>query len=467
MGPLKSLDLPESDAQTTHAASPEASHAASRAAFHGTSRPRWRWWLWLLALVVLAGGFWYYRGTRSSAQTAGVNSANAAGKGKAGGPAANFSVPVVVATAQNGDLPVYFNGLGTVTAFNTVTVHSRVDGQLISIAFKEGQFVHQGNLLGQIDPRAFQVALEQAQGQLAKDEAQRRDAQVNFERYKTLFEEGIAPKQQMDTQQAQLGQFEGAIKTDQATINSAKLQLSYSRITAPISGRIGLRLVDVGNMVHANDPNGLLVITQLQPISVIFSLPQDQLPPVATKLRSGAQLPVEAYDRDDTAKIATGKLATIDNQIDIATGTFKLKAIFSNENNVLFPNQFVNVHLLVDIKRNLTIVPTVAILRGPQGPYVYAVENGNTAKIRNVSIAMATNNSTGLTDGLHPGDVVVIDGHDKLQDGSKVNATSSSGVSSGVSNGGDARTPGAPVPAPQGRSHSGSPSTGQPAGAPR
>src|ERR1700682_4897149 len=392
MGPLKSLDLPESDAQTTHAASPEASHAASRAAFHGTSRPRWRWWLWLLALVVLAGGFWYYRGTRSSAQTAGVNSANAAGKGKAGGPAANFSVPVVVATAQNGDLPVYFNGLGTVTAFNTVTVHSRVDGQLISIAFKEGQFVHQGNLLGQIDPRAFQVALEQAQGQLAKDEPQRRDAQVNFERYKTLFEEGIAPKQQMDTQQAQLGQFEGAIKTDRATIDSAKLQLSYSRVTAPISGRIGLRLVDAGNMVHASDPGGLLVITQLQPISVIFSLPQDQLPQVAAKLRGGAKLPVDAFDRDNTDKIASGSLASIDNQIDTTTGTYKLKALFSNEDNSLFPNQFVNVHLLVDIKKNLTVVPTAAIQRGPQGTYVYAVDNTNTVKYNTSPFAQLTKN---------------------------------------------------------------------------
>jgi multidrug efflux system membrane fusion protein len=266
-------------------------------------------------------------------------------------------VPVVVAAAQHGDLPVYFNGLGTVTAFNTVTVRSRVDGQLVSVAFKEGQFVHEGDLLAQIDPRPFQVQLEQAQGQLAKDQAQRKDAEVNFERYKLLFKEGVIPQQQLDTQGALVGQSDGAITSDQSQIDNAKLQLTYSRITAPISGRIGLRLVDAGNIVHASDTNGLLVITQLQPISVIFSLPQDQLPQVNAKLRAGVQLPVDAYDRDDTAKIASGKLQTIDNQIDPTTGTYKLKYMFSNENNALFPNQFVNVHLVVDTSATLSSFP--------------------------------------------------------------------------------------------------------------
>jgi multidrug efflux system membrane fusion protein len=330
-------------------------------------------------------------------------------------------VPVVVATAQHGDVPIYFSGLGTVTAFNTVTVHSRVDGQLISVAFKEGQFVHQGDVLAQIDPRPFQVVLEQAEGALAKDQAQRKDAETNFERFKLLFNEGVIPKQQLDTQQAQVGQFDGAIKTDQAMIDSAKLQLSFTHITAPISGRIGLRLVDAGNMVRATDPGGLLVITQLQPISVVFSLPQDQLPQVVAKLRAGGQLPVNAFDRDDTAKIASGTLASIDNQIDTTTGTYKLKATFSNDNNILFPNQFVNVHLLVDTKRNLTVVPVTAIQRGPQGTYVYAVDKNNVAKIHTVTVAQSTNEDAGLSSGLNPGDTVVIDGQDKLQDGSQVN----------------------------------------------
>src|SRR6202790_1061164 len=411
MAHLKSMDLPEPI---------DREEAAPRPAL----RPaKGRWWIWLLVLGILAAGIWYYRGGHSKTQAENSN-ANAPGTpggyGQNGAPGFNPIVPVVVATAQHGDVPIYFTGLGTVTAFNTVTVHSRVDGQLISVAFKEGQFVHQGDLLAQIDPRPFQVILEQAEGALAKDQAQRKDAEANFERFKLLFAEGVIPKQQMDTQQAQVGQFDGAIKTDQAMMNSAKLQLSFTHITAPISGRIGLRLVDAGNMVHASDAGGLLVITQLQPISVVFSLPQDQLPQVVAKLRAGGQLPVAAYDRDDTAKIASGTLTSIDNQIDTTTGTYKLKATFSNDNNILFPNQFVNVHLLVDTKRNLTVVPVTAIQRGPQGTYVYAVDHNNVAKIRTVIVAQSTNENAGLSSGLNSGDTVVIDGQDKLQDGSQV-----------------------------------------------
>jgi membrane fusion protein, multidrug efflux system len=418
MGHLKAVDFPE---QGTHAGPSAGPQAPS---------PKRRAWVWVLALAVLALGVWYYRSTRATSQA--QDPATAAAKGRAGAGSGSFVVPVVAAAALRGDLPVYFNGLGTVTAFNTVTVHSRVDGQLVSVAFKEGQFVHQGDLLAQIDPRPFQVQLEQAEGQLAKDEAQRKDAEVNYERFKLLFKEGVIPQQQLDTQAALVGQFDGAIRSDQGQIDNAKLQLVYCRITAPISGRVGLRLVDAGNIVHATDASGLLVITQLQPISVIFSLPQDQLPPVVAKLRAGAELPVEAYDRDDTARIATGKLATIDNEIDVTTGTYKLKAVFSNENNILFPNQFVNVHLLVDVKRNLTIIPTAAIQRGPQGTYVYAVANGNTAKIHVVTIAQVTGNNVGLSSGLEPAELVVVDGQDKLQDGSKVNPTNSSGSTVGA-----------------------------------
>jgi multidrug efflux system membrane fusion protein len=431
MAHLKSMDLPEPVATEEAAPRPAKS----------------RWWIWLVILGIVAVGIWYYRGGHSKTEaenSSATGPAAAGGRGQYGTPGFNPIVPVVVATALHGDVPIYFMGLGTVTAFNTVTVHSRVDGQLVSVAFKEGQFVHQGDVLAQIDPRPFQVVLEQAEGALAKDQAQRKDAETNFERFKLLFNEGVIPKQQLDTQQAQVGQFDGAIKTDQAMIDSAKLQLSFTHITAPISGRIGLRLVDAGNMVHATDPGGLLVITQLQPISVVFSLPQDQLPQVVAKLRAGGQLPVMAYDRDDTAKIASGTLASIDNQIDTTTGTYKLKAVFSNDNNILFPNQFVNVHLLVDTKRNLTVVPVTAIQRGPQGTYVYVVEHNNVAKIHTVTVAQSTNENAGLSSGLNPGDTVVIDGQDKLQDGSQVNPNFGTPRRAASPNAGN--NPGTPAP---------------------
>jgi multidrug efflux system membrane fusion protein len=419
---------------------------------------RSRRWFWVVALAVLIGiGFWYFRGSHASTEAQGPATPGGATKGQGrGAGAGGFVVPVVVATAQRGDLPVYFNGLGTVTAFNTVTVHSRVDGQITKINFQEGQFVHQGDSLLEIDARPYQVQLEQAEGQLAKDQAQLRDVQVNYDRYQLLYKEGVIPKQQLDTQGAQVGQFEGAIKGDQGLIDSAKLQLVYSRVIAPISGRIGLRLVDVGNIVHASDTNGLLVITQLQPIAVIFSLPQDQLPQVATKLQRGEPMVVDAYDRDDTSKIESGKLLTIDNQIDTTTGTYKLKAVFNNDKNLLFPNQFVNVHLLADVKKNLVIVPAPAIQRGPQGTYVYVVENGNTAKIQPVTMAQSTANNVGLSAGLNAGDVVVVDGQDKLQDGSKVNPSTSPAGTPNAQNGNE--TPQAAPPQP-GNPQQGAPGT--------
>ncbi len=417
MGHLNSTNLPERDARDRDFA-PAARESKSHA------------WLWIVALaVIVALGVWYFRGSKASteAQSPGGQSAGAGRGGRQGGPGV---VPVVVATAQKGDLPVYFNGLGTATAFNTVTVRSRVDGQIVKINFTEGQTVHQGDALVEIDPRPYQVQLEQAEGQLAKDQAQLRDVQVNYERFQLLFKEGVIPKQQVDTQQSQVGEFGGAIKADEGVIDSAKLQIVYCHIIAPITGRVGLRLVDIGNIVHASDTTGLLVITQLQPISVIFSLPQDQLSQVLSKMH-GAELPVEAYDRDDTTKIASGKLVTIDNQIDTTTGTYKLKAVFGNENNVLFPNQFVNIHLLVDTKRNITIVPSPAIQRGPQGTYVFTVQQDNTVKIQPVTIALTSGNSVGISTGLQPGDTVVIDGQDKLQDGSKIEARTPAGGPAG------------------------------------
>jgi membrane fusion protein, multidrug efflux system len=408
MPPFDTVDAPPTHASSS--VSPLASNSSSSN----------RWWVWLIAIAILVGGIWLYRSRSSAASSAAV----APGTGAPGamGAPASMAIPVVVATATKGDLPVFYSGLGTVNAFNTVTVRSRIDGQLLSVAFKEGQLVREGDVLAEIDPRPYQVQLEQAQGQLARDVAQQQDAMVNLERYKLLYKEGVIPKQQLDTQGASVGQFDGAIQTDKATIDNAKLNIVYCRITAPISGRVGLRLVDAGNMVHATDTNGLLVITQLQPISVLFSLPQDQLPIVYKKLRAGQQLTVEAFDRDNSSKIASGKLLTIDNQIDPTTGTYKLKAVFSNEDNALFPNQFVNTHLLVNTLNDTVLVPTTAVLRGSQGIYVFSVSSDGTVKIRPVTIAETNGAITGISSGLNPGEVVVTDGQDKLQDGSKVDA---------------------------------------------
>jgi multidrug efflux system membrane fusion protein len=445
MGHLKSLELPDSG-QTP-------ARDVSRPKTSGSR-------IWILVVVVLLAiaGFWYYRTSHGKdAQNAAAAPAPGKGAGRGTG-AGNFSVPVVVAATTKGDLPVYLNGLGTVTPLSTVTIRSRVDGQLINVAFKEGQFVKEGDLLAQIDPRPFQVMLEQAEGQLAKDQAQRKDAEVNLERFKLLFDEGVIPRQQLDTQAASVGQFDGAIKSDQSQIDNAKLQLTYSRIAAPISGRIGLRLVDPGNIVHATDTNGLLIITQIQPIAVIFTLPQDQLPQVFDQLHKGAaQLPVEAFDRDNTQKIASGKLLTIDNQIDVTTGTYKLKAIFNNEDSGLFPNQFVNTHLLVDTKRNLSLIPLAALQRGPKGPqdtYVYVVESGNTVKIHNITVAQTTAGTVGVSDGLRPGDLVVTDGQDKLQDGTKVVPNQSTAAPAANASRAPATLPAttkAPTPAPHAR----------------
>jgi len=430
MSQLNSLDLPERGSATG---------APPRAASQSGSRV----WIWLVALgVLIVAGFWYYRSHTKAQDPAAVGPGGAGGSGKGRGAGGGYAVPVVVATAQSGDLPVFFNGLGSVTPLNTVTVRSRVDGQLINVAFKEGQFVQQGELLAEVDPRPFQVQLEQAEGQLAKDQAARHDAEVNFERFKLLFKEGVIPQQQLDTQQAQVGQFDGAIKTDQGQIDNAKLQLTYCHITAPIAGRVGLRLVDPGNIIHATDASGLVVITQVQPISVVFALPQDQLPPVYDKLRKGVQLEVDAFDRDNTYKITSGKLLTIDNQIDPTTGTYKLKSVFDNKDSALFPNQFVNVHLLVDTRKGLTLVPVPAIQRGPQGTYVYVVGQGNIVNIRPIMIAQTTGNTAGLSSGLKPGEIVVTDGQDKLQDSSKVVPnTSPTGDASTDSSGAPAANP--------------------------
>ena len=341
------------------------------------------------------------------------------GAGKGGRGGAQMTIPVAVAKAEVRDLPILLNGLGSVDAFNTVAVKSRIDGQLIKVNVKEGQEVKQGELLAEIDPRPYEVQLSQTQATLFKDQAALKDARLNLERFQQLYKDGVISKQQFDTQGSLEAQLDGAVRADQAQVDTVKLNLVYTRITAPVSGRIGLRQIDVGNIVHASDPNGLLIITQLQPIAVIFSLPQDNLQAVSQHMRNG-KLPVDAYSRDDQTKIASGFLTTIDNQIDVTTGTGKLKAVFENRDRSLWPNQFVNVHLLLEVKKNNTVVPSAAIQRGPQGTYVFVVKPDNTAEMRNVAVSISQGNLTAISQGLKPGESVVTDGQDKLQPGTKV-----------------------------------------------
>lgn len=329
-------------------------------------------------------------------------------------------VPVGAEKARLGVIPVYFDGLGSVSAYYTVTVRSRVDGQLMNVAFREGAFVHEGDLLAQIDPRPFQAQLEQAEGQMGRDVATLENARLDLVRYQTLVQQQAVPHQQLDTQRATVRQLEAAIKQDQAAIDTARLQLVYARITAPISGRIGLRLVDPGNIVHASDTTGLLVITQLQPIAVLFTLPEDNLPAVLRKVRAGATLAVEAFNRDKSVHLASGYLETPDNQIDPQTGTLRLKAIFANRQGVLYPNQFVNVRLLVERRPNRVIIPAVAIQRGQQGTFVYVAKPDGTVELRTVAIGVTEGNDAEVNSGLLPGEVVVTDSIDRLQPGSKV-----------------------------------------------
>jgi multidrug efflux system membrane fusion protein len=327
---------------------------------------------------------------------------------------------VVAAAARTGDIDVHLEGLGTVTPLRTATVRSRVEGQLMRVLFKEGEVVKEGQVLAEIDPRPFQVQLSQAEGQLARDQALLANARLDLDRYRTLFEQDSIAKQQVDTQASLVRQYEGAVKMDQAQVENAKLQLTYSRVTAPISGRLGLRQVDAGNVVRASDPSGLVVITQLTPITVVFTIPQDNLPSVMKRLQSGDRLEVDAYDREKRIKLAEGVLLTVDNQIDPTTGTVKLKAEFPNADGALFPNQFVNVRMLLDTKRAVTTVPTAAIQRSGQGTFVYAVTPEHAVVLRPVKLSAVDGDNAMVESGIAPGELVVVDGTDRLREGSQV-----------------------------------------------
>ncbi|HUQ70328.1 MAG TPA: MdtA/MuxA family multidrug efflux RND transporter periplasmic adaptor subunit [Planctomycetaceae bacterium] len=370
-------------------------------------------------LALLAGVGWYYRETLDPYLWA-----IGLGKPTTVAPPTPRPTPVSTATVEQRDIPLYLNGLGTVTALKTVTIRSRVEGEITQIAFTEGEMVQEGDLLAEIDPRPYQVQKDQAEGQLARDEATLTAARRTLVRLKQLFEMKIATAQQVDEQTGLVQQYEGALKADHAQVAQAELQLTYSQILAPISGRIGLRLVDEGNMVRPNDVQGLAVITQLQPIAIVFTLPQDDISRVQQRMHAEGTLTVEAYDRELRNRLATGKLAAIDNQVDPTNGTVRLKAEFENQDGMLFPNQFVNVRLLVETQSGALVVPGAAVQRGPNGTFVYVVASDDTVELRNVAVSASEGGQTAIVKGLSAGEIVVTAGLDRLRPGAPVSTKS-------------------------------------------
>ncbi|SAI48640.1 HlyD family secretion protein [Bordetella ansorpii] len=388
---------------------------------HPAPAPRRKRRLLVTVVVILAAAalLWWF--LRPAGTTGGSGQAGRRGP-MAGGSAfmADLPVPVKITAARSQQIEVILRALGTVTAYNTVTVRSRVSGELVKVAFQEGQTVKAGELLAQVDPRQFQVALDQAQGTLQQNRAQLENARRDLQRYQALFKQDSIARQQLDTQAALVRQYEGTIKSNQAAVDDAKLQLDYSRITAPIGGRLGLRQVDQGNLVSSSDTNGVVVITQTQPISVLFTLPETQLPQVLAQLRAGSTLRVEAYDRADTTRLATGQLETVDNQIDITTGTVKLKARFDNTDQSLFPNQFVNARLLVETRSQVTAIPTAAVQQGSAGSFVFVAKADNTVEVRQVELGPVNGDWVAVNKGMQPGENVVVEGTDRLRAGARI-----------------------------------------------
>ncbi|WP_423391867.1 MdtA/MuxA family multidrug efflux RND transporter periplasmic adaptor subunit [Burkholderia sp. LMG 21824] len=391
-------------------------------------RPRRTLMAGALAVVVIGGLLWWHPWNRTPAAGTAASGAGASAAGGAGGhrgrggPAAmaNIPQPVQVATVTQGEMPIVLSALGTVTPLANVTVKTQLSGYLQSVSFQEGQIVKKGDVLAQIDPRPYQVSLENAEGTHARDAALLATARLDLKRYQTLLSQDSIASQTVDTQASLVKQYEGAVKTDQAAIDSAKLNLTYARITAPVSGRVGLRQVDPGNYVTPGDSNGIVVITQLQPMSVIFTTSEDNLPQILKQVNAGQKLSVTAYNRNNTVPLETGSLATLDNQIDTSTGTVKLRANFDNKEGMLFPNQFVNTRLLVDVLRNATIAPTSAVLTGSIGQFVYVVKPDNTVTVRKVTIGPVDGERTSIVSGVSPGERVVTDGSDRLREGSKI-----------------------------------------------
>lgn len=385
-------------------------------------KPKKRGIIWVLFLVIIAGVTGYAVWRAGQPGLIQQNNQNfGRGGGKKGRGAGNGPVPVVVAAVKRSDVPVYQNGLGNVVAFYTDSITSRVTGQLMKVYFNEGDLVKEGQLLMQIDPRPYQVALEQAEGTLVHDQALLADAKLDLDRYKKLLEQDAIPSQQLDTQKYLVDQYVGTIKQDQANVDNAKLNLVYCNITAPITGVLGLRLVDPGNIIQANGTQPMIIITQLQPIQVQFTIPEDSLPQVMQKLRAGVHLPAEAWNRDNSVKLATGAFMTVDNQIDNTTGRAKLKAVFDNKDLTLFPQQFVNIQLLVDTLHQVLVIPGVAVQNGQQGTFVYVVDP-QTSKVhlKTVQVGQTTQTLDQITSGLAEGEQVVVDGADRLDEGTQV-----------------------------------------------
>jgi multidrug efflux system membrane fusion protein len=388
-----------------------------------THAGRRRWWVCVFAALlagfgVYAGWILFGNGTRAAGQA----------------PPSPPSVPVVAVAAKQGDIHIYITGIGTVTALYTVTVHTRVNGEIMKVLFKEGDIVKKGSLLVQIDPRPYAAAVLQAEGQLARDKALLENARIDLKRYEALAAQDSIALQQRDTQVYLVHQYEGAVKLDEGLVQSAKINLGFTHITSPFTGRIGLRFVDPGNIVHTTDTTGIAVITQEQPITVIFPIPQDSLLSVLKKLKSGESLQVEAFDRGQKQKIAAGKLLTADNQVDTTTGTIRLKAVFTNEDGALFPNQFVNASLLMETMRGVTVVPSAAIQRSSRGTYVYLVKEDQTVTVRWVKIGIYEGDIVSIEEGVSPIDLVVVEGAERLKEGSKVEVQTQGPDSSGKGN---------------------------------
>jgi len=385
-----------------------------------TRKPR-RVWVWLIALLAAGAAAYFLYERFAPAQTAAPSPARRPGPGGlkgGGGP-----TPVVAAPARKGDVDIFINGLGTVTPLRTVTVRSRVEGQLMRVHFQEGQVAKEGQLLAEIDPRPFEVQLKQADGQLVRDQALLANARLDLERYRMLLGQDSIAKQQVDSQESLVHQYEGVVRSDQSQVENARLQLTYSRITAPIAGRTGLRLVDPGNIVRSGDATGIVVITQLTPIAVLFTVPQDSLPAVIKRMQSGDKLQVEAWDREQKTKLASGTLTAVDNLVDTATGTVKLKASFANDDGALFPNQFVNVRMKLDTASGQTVIPSAAIQRGGQGMFVYVVKDDDTVTARQVKLGPIDGQRVAIAEGIVPGERVVVDGIDRLREGARVQVT--------------------------------------------